>query len=119
MVSTRKSIGRHFAALSVVVATAGIDTVAAQTQLPGAARQQELLHLLHQDCGSCHGMSLQGGLGPALTATALEHKSADYLATTILQGRADQAMPPWRDILSEAEVDWLVHYLKTGNSDDE
>jgi hypothetical protein len=29
-------------------------------------RQKELIHLVRQDCGSCHGMTLQGGLGPAL-----------------------------------------------------
>src|SRR4030042_188664 len=31
-----------------------------------AARQQALRHLLAQDCGSCHGLTLQGGPGPAL-----------------------------------------------------
>ena len=31
---------------------------------PSAARQDELLHLLRQDCGSCHGLTLRGGLGP-------------------------------------------------------
>jgi mono/diheme cytochrome c family protein len=28
------------------------------------ARQAELLHLLKHDCGSCHGMTRKGGLGP-------------------------------------------------------
>ena len=31
-----------------------------------AERQTELRNLVHQDCGSCHGMRLTGGLGPAL-----------------------------------------------------
>ncbi len=81
---------------------------------PGTARQQELLHLLQHDCGSCHGMSLNGGLGPALTVDALRHKSDRYLAATILEGRPQQAMPPWEGILSEDEVDWLVTKLKVG-----
>ncbi len=34
-------------------------------------RQQELLHLLKHDCGSCHGMTLKGGLGPDLTTKRL------------------------------------------------
>lgn len=29
-------------------------------------REKELETLLYQDCGSCHGMTLKGGLGPAL-----------------------------------------------------
>ena len=29
-------------------------------------RQDQLRYLLRQDCGSCHGMTLKGGLGPAL-----------------------------------------------------
>ena len=30
---------------------------------PGVDRQAQLRDLLHQDCGSCHGMTLRGGLG--------------------------------------------------------
>ena len=29
-----------------------------------AGRQEELIYRLRQDCGSCHGMTLKGGLGP-------------------------------------------------------
>ena len=104
------------AVLMVAIVSLWSGAPTASAQQPDAPRQQELLHLLHQDCGSCHGMTLGGGLGPALTPEALEHKSASYLANTILQGRPEQAMPPWQGILSAAEVDWLVDYLKTGNA---
>ena len=33
---------------------------------PDAARRAELVTLVRQDCGSCHGLTLKGGLGPAL-----------------------------------------------------
>ena len=34
---------------------------------PEAERARELIHIVRQDCGSCHGLTLAGGLGPALT----------------------------------------------------
>jgi cytochrome c55X len=82
-----------------------------------AARQKELLHLLRHDCGSCHGMTLKGGLGPALLPDALASKPAATLEATVLYGRAGTPMPPWRGLLSEEEVAWLVAILKQGLPD--
>ena len=84
---------------------------------PGPARQRELLVLLKQDCGSCHGMRLTGGLGPALTPEALRTKPAESLAATIYFGRTGTAMPPWRPFLSEAEARWLVARMIDGATD--
>jgi len=82
-----------------------------------SARQAELIHLLKQDCGSCHGMTLKGGLGPALTAKALAGKPAAFLRQVVLDGRPGTAMPPWRGLLSEAEVAWLVDRMIEGKVD--
>ncbi len=84
---------------------------------PDPARQRELLVLLKQDCGSCHGMRLTGGLGPALTPEALRTKPAESLAATIYFGRTGTAMPPWRPFLSEAEARWLVARMIDGATD--
>ena len=81
---------------------------------PTLVRQQELQHLLHDDCGACHGMTLKGGLGLPLTADALRDKPDDLLITTILDGRAGTPMPPWRRFLSADEARWLVVQLKRG-----
>jgi cytochrome c55X len=81
---------------------------------PDAARQRELLHLLQQDCGSCHGLTLRGGLGPALLPDSLAGKPAPFLVQTILNGRPGTAMPPWRPLISEADADWLVQTLLDG-----
>lgn len=91
---------------------------AAWAEQPDADRQQELLRLLRHDCGSCHGMQLTGGLGPALTVAAVQHKPDRYLTTTILDGRPQQAMPAWRGILNEDDAAWLVTQLKTGLIDE-
>lgn len=81
---------------------------------PDTARRAELVTLVRQDCGSCHGLTLKGGLGPALLPETLKDKSADYLKTIILHGRPDTAMPPWQRFLSEAEAEWIVFNLQKG-----
>ena len=84
---------------------------------PDGARQRQLLRLLKQDCGSCHGLRLTGGLGPALTPQALKDKPADSLTATIMSGRPGTAMPRWRPFLSEAEAQWLVARMREGATD--
>lgn len=78
------------------------------------ARQRELVHLVRQDCGSCHGLTLQGGLGSPLTPAALGDKPAASLAATILHGRPGTPMPPFKNMLSAAEADWIVTQLQRG-----
>ena len=75
---------------------------------PEAQRQKELVHLVRQDCGSCHGMTLKGGLGPALLPENLRDKPAEGLAATIYYGRPGTPMPPWNQFMSEAEAAWIV-----------
>ncbi len=77
-------------------------------------RQQELIHLILHDCGSCHGMTLKGGLGASLTAEKLKDKSHTALSSIILNGVEGTPMPPWKGILNEQEVSWMVKQLKTG-----
>lgn len=88
-------------------------SAAAEAPLP-AARRAELVTLVRQDCGSCHGLTLKGGLGPALLPQALKDKPIDSLKATILQGRPGSAMPPWQRFLSEAEAEWIVVQLQKG-----
>ncbi len=77
-------------------------------------RQQELRDFLKQDCGSCHGLTMRGGLGPALLPQSLSGKSPDVLAATILNGRPGTAMPPWSPLLSDQEARWLAEMLLRG-----
>ncbi len=86
---------------------------AANPALPGA-RQQQLVRMVRQDCGSCHGMRLTGGLGPALTAQALADKPVAALAATIFHGRPGTPMPGWRAMLTESEAQWIAEQLLAG-----
>ncbi|MGI9331752.1 MAG: c-type cytochrome [Gammaproteobacteria bacterium] len=81
---------------------------------PLPARQAELLHLLRHDCGSCHGLRLQGGLGPALTPASLHTRPAPLLKAVILRGSPGTPMAPWRGLLSAADAQWLVETMKRG-----
>lgn len=85
-----------------------------QAAAPAPARQAELLHLLRQDCGSCHGMTLKGGLGPSLRPEALAGKDPAGLADIVLHGVPGTPMPPWNVEISPAEAAWLVARLKEG-----
>ncbi|MBF0285075.1 MAG: cytochrome c [Magnetococcales bacterium] len=88
----------------------------ARADAPSPQRAVELDHLLRHDCGSCHGMTLQGGLGPPLTVAALRDRSPEALADAIRLGRPAGAMPPWGPLLNEGEIQWLVDRLRRGES---
>lgn len=99
------------------VALAALAAVASAAADPAPARQRELLHLLTQDCGSCHGLTLKGGLGPALTPDALASKPPVMLQAVILHGRPGTPMPPWKAFMTEIEAAWLVEQLRAGVPD--
>lgn len=86
----------------------------AQATEPTPERQRELIALLEQDCGSCHGLTLKGGLGPSLRPEALAGKDIDALVAIVLDGVPGQPMPPWRPELSEEEARWLILQLVRG-----
>ncbi|SRR5690554_6522690 len=77
-------------------------------------RQASLKTLLIQDCGSCHGLRMKGGLGPALTPQVLADKPKDSLVATVIHGRRGTAMPPWNALLDEQEAEWLIDQLLQG-----
>lgn len=88
---------------AVLVATTAF---AADTLDPNALKR-----LVHQDCGSCHGLSLKGGLGPDLRSETLDHYDPEVLTGVILDGIPDTAMPPWRPLISQEEAEWIARYL--------
>ena len=105
------SNSRLLSALTAVLL--GCPAMPALAELP-VARQKELVHLVRQDCGSCHGMTLRGGLGPALLPATLADKPAEGLVATIIGGRPGTPMPPWHRFLAEGEAQWIVDQLMAG-----
>ncbi len=81
---------------------------------PAPQRKHELVNLVRQDCGSCHGLTLSGGLGPALLPHTLADKPLDSMVATVMNGRPGTAMPGWSRFMSEPEAEWVVRALMDG-----
>lgn len=96
---------RCMAALGAVLVVLAVPAMSAEPD-PEALRR-----LVHQDCGSCHGLALTGGLGPDIRAKSLAAYDPEILQTVILDGIPGTPMPPWRPLLSEAEAAWIADYL--------
>ena len=73
-----------------------------------------LSNMVRQDCGSCHGLTLKGGLGRPLTAEHLAGMDRETVRDIILFGINETPMPGWLGLLSESEADWIARALKTG-----
>ena len=105
---TRSRLRRSSAALLLLTITA------AGAVAQDGTRQAELASLVRQDCGSCHGMTLKGGLGSPLLPSDVAHLEAEGIAQIILDGIPGKPMPPWRGLISEADARWIAERLKEG-----
>lgn len=83
-------------------------------QGPDAERQRELVRMVRQDCGSCHGMRLTGGLGPPLDAPRMASLPLESLVATIHHGRPGTPMPGWSRLLSADDSLWIAQQLQRG-----
>ncbi len=108
------AMATHLLSLTLVTAASAAHVADSKTEL-SQTRKGQLSHIVKQDCGSCHGMTLKGGLGPALLPENLDGKPVLFLQHTILYGRKGTAMPPWKTLLTEQEALWISQQLKAGN----
>jgi mono/diheme cytochrome c family protein len=83
-------------------------TTAAATQ-PGDGQAASGAELFSNNCESCHGPDGAGGhVGPDLQKSAV----AEDLARVEEQVRnGGGAMPPFANVLSDAEIDTVAHYV--------
>lgn len=89
-------------------------TLGAVAGEPPEERQAELVRMLRHDCGACHGLRLDGGLGPPLTPETLAGVAPAVLVQVVLEGRHGTPMPPWKALLSPGEARWMVRAMQTG-----
>lgn len=67
-------------------------------------------------CSACHGPDGVGkiGLGPALASKSfLEAASDEMLLATVANGRDGTTMIPWKNALSQAEIQSVIAYVRT------
>lgn len=102
----------HF--LSVTTVSANEKSASESKPELTSEKQSALLHLIKQDCGSCHGMRLTGGLGPDLTSSRMRQLGEKNISTVIKYGRPGTAMPPWRAILNDDEIAFISEQLVRG-----
>lgn len=97
-----------------------LGALAAMMLLTGSAfagapeTRAELANMVLQDCGSCHGMTLKGGLGPPLRPDDLKLQSVEGIAAIISEGVDGTAMPPWKPLLTDEQMLWISRQLKSG-----
>ena len=96
---------------TIVVINSGFPVKASELT---SEREAQLVHMVKQDCGSCHGMTLKGGLGPTLLPKAMNKLPLEAIKSTILHGRPGTAMPEWKSILTEQEAMWISQQLQQG-----
>ncbi|CAA7615714.1 Cytochrome c, mono-and diheme variants (fragment) [Candidatus Terasakiella magnetica] len=94
------------AAVGVILGGAPVQADDLSTQ-----RRGQLREIVEQDCGSCHGMTLKGGLGSPLLPEDLSKLSAEAVVETILEGRPGTPMPPWKGMLSRDDARWIAAFL--------
>ncbi|MCB1505452.1 MAG: cytochrome c [Hyphomicrobiaceae bacterium] len=112
--SARRPVSRQNRTIFAIAGVWALVPVAAPAEAIDAVRQSELKALVRQDCGSCHGMTLKGGLGKPLLPEALSGLEVASIASIILDGVPGQPMPPWRGLLSQADAIWIAQRLKEG-----
>jgi len=102
------------AALGLLAAIAATPAAILPVRGEEIAPSARLSNLVRQDCGSCHGLTLKGGLGKPLTVESLAAWDRDQLAAIILDGVPGTPMPPWRPLLTEADARAIANMLKEG-----
>jgi len=78
----------------------------------GMVAGREAHEFFAANCAACHGQNREGLVGPALTPSILTQADEVY-ADVIKNGRPGTAMPPWGGMMSDADINTLVHFLKT------
>ncbi|SFK95879.1 cytochrome c551 [Paenibacillus sp. 1_12] len=80
----------------------------AGTAAGGGASTVDASAIYKQNCISCHGNALEGGVGPSLQKVGAKY-SKDQIATILNNGKG--AMPSFKGKLSDNEIGELATWL--------
>lgn len=104
----------HVTVLLGAALLAAFTAEASEAAVPAQERQDQLIKLVRQECGSCHGLTLAGGLGPPLLPETMADKPLDSMVATVMNGRPGTAMPGWSRFMDEREAAWMVGAFAEG-----
>ncbi len=84
-----------------------------------ASDEEELVltggDLYQANCSSCHGASLEGGVGPALAAGSEASEETDSrIIARIRDGK--NAMPPFAGSLTDEQIELILEYLRESDN---
>jgi mono/diheme cytochrome c family protein len=87
---------------------AGIPAVADEAPQPESGAS-----VFQHYCSHCHGFNMvtPGTIAPDLRR--FPHDARERFVNTVTLGRNNR-MPPWRDILTQTQIDALWDYVRTG-----
>jgi ubiquinol-cytochrome c reductase cytochrome b subunit len=82
---------------------------------PGASVTPTLnaSQLYGANCAVCHGANREGGVGPAITNTALANWNLSQI-TNIISNGGEGGMPDFSNLLSPEQINALASFLKNG-----
>jgi len=104
-----------------LIGLAAVSSFAATMAMAGTS-SMNFAKVYEKECQGCHGPIHQGGVGADLRPKALKKKEHNMLVETILNGRANTAMPAWgQDGVgtkfskddAAGMVDWLIDWKNT------
>jgi mono/diheme cytochrome c family protein len=92
---------------SIIVVCLLLITACADPPPPEASGEE----IYRQVCANCHGIDLNGGVGPAVGAGSNSAaQDDDFLVLTITRGRGP--MPSFESTLSDEQIARVVDYLR-------
>ncbi|WP_440902984.1 PQQ-dependent sugar dehydrogenase [Catenovulum sp. SX2] len=78
-----------------------------------AAKPTSVEDVYAENCASCHGKKLQGGMGPSLIDDEWKGgSSATEIAKSISDGNPQMGMPAWKHALSDELIQGLAVYIQ-------
>jgi len=63
-------------------------------------------------CAGCHGTLRTGATGPKITPDRTKELGTEALKTIIANGRPGTAMPPWKQFLTDEEINIMALYIQ-------
>jgi mono/diheme cytochrome c family protein len=105
-----RRISKILTLLMVLIATSATITGVWATDFEESVANGKNIYA--KDCASCHGAEGEGAVGPALDSKAkLDSLGLENVKHSIEDGVEGTAMPGWKGVLTDDEIDDVVHFM--------